>query len=418
MSTPLLQLHPALTEEPSLSGHRGVLESLGRKLEEKQRSLASLDVLWSARAAQWEALAELKEEIWANNRSVVVLTEGLTESVLRAALALFEGARLEPPEITVRVISSSLGTEALGRLADEMVGRSMSLYVMFFEQPSPRLLWTYRLLYSRLAQGRPTEELKRRVVLAAGTESSDWGEWARRSGFRALHFPARCAGRFLFFSEPIALALGLCGVPAWQCVEGGRSLVRAFDKQAGLSDPLMAYAALREVQLGERCREALMVPDETFAEFARWWRLMGEESRWEFSEGLGESLIHFGAVLQQRTPSQRRQWVTEVRVEGDRALQVEALPEMALDPWEGASKRHWAPLEPHYDRAIDFERTQESYASPSVRLRLRRCDALSVGALFAFFEGAMCVSHRLADLDDVWRLLQPRTLREDPEISV
>lgn len=99
-------------------------------------------------------------------------------------------------------------------------------------------------------------------------------------------------------------------------------------------------------------------------------------------------------------------------------MQVEALDESALDPWPGASKRHWAPLEPHYEDALDHQRADEAHARPSVRLRIRRSDALSVGALFAFFEGAVSACHKLADLDDDWDLLQARPLREVLETSV
>jgi hypothetical protein len=407
----ILQLDPFLADEPLIAGHRAALEAFGKKLEDKQRALRSVDVLFNARAAAWEALAELTEEVAANNRAVVVLTEGLAESTLRAALSIFEGAALERPGLSLRVVSSSLGTEALKRLSEELVSHPVSLCVMFHSEPSPRLLWCYRLLYSCLARGRHQDELRRRVVLAAGESSSNWGTWARKSGFRTLVFPERCAGRYLFFSEPLAFILQLAGIPAWQCVEGGRSFLRAFDKAPGLADPTLAYAALREVQLSERCRETLMVPDETFRDFARWWRLLGEDSRQEFAEDRGESQILLGAVMQERAPEKGRQWVTEIKVEGDRELQVEALDEDALAPWPDASKRSWAPLEPHYEAALDRQRGDEAHSGPCVRLRIRRCDAMSVGALFAFFEAAIAASHRLADLDDEWDLLQARELK-------
>lgn len=416
--TRILSLDPPLSDEPLLKGHKATLEAFGKKVEDKQKSMRSVEVLLAARQATWNGLSELTEEVAANNKAVVVLTEGLAESTVRAALGIFEGASLARPRLPIRVISSSLGTEALGRLCEELVSEPVTLCVMFHENPSPRLLWCYRLLYSYLAQDRQPEELRRRVILAAGEATSTWGDWARRSGFRTLAFPDRCAGRYLFFSEPIAFILQLAGVPAWQCVEGGRSFVRGFDKAAGLADPILAYSALREVQLSECCRETLMVPDETFRDFARWWRLLGEDSRQEFAEDRGESGILLGAVMLERAPEKGRQWVTEVRVEGDRELQVEALHESALDPWPEASKRHWAPLEPHYEDALDHQRADEAHAKPSVRLRVRRCDAMSVGALFAFFEAAISASHRLADLDDGWDLLQARPLRDVVESAV
>jgi hypothetical protein len=412
----ILHLDPNLTSEPLLQGHKAALEPFGKKLEEKQRQLRALEVLSAARQPTWETISELTEEIKANNTAVVVLTEGLAENVVRAALSLFKGASLERPRLALRVVSSSLGTEALGRLCEELVSQPVTLCVMFHADPSPRLLWCYRLLYSCLARGRQPEELRRRVILAAGESTSNWGGWARTSGFRTLCFPERCAGRYLFFSEPVAFVLMLAGVAAWQCVEGGRSFVRIYDKQAGLNDQVLAYAALREVQLSERSRETLLVPDETFRDFARWWRLLGEDSRQEFAEDQGENQVLLGAVMLERAPEKGRQWVTEVRVEGDRELQVEALDANTLDPWPGASKRFWAPLEPHYEAALDYQRSDDAHAHPCVRLRLRRCDALSVGALFAFFESAVSASHRLADLDDEWDLLRARELKVETPV--
>lgn len=393
------------------------MDPFGKKLEDKQRQLRSLEVLFAARVSGWDAVGELTGEILANNQAVVVLTEGLAESTLRAALSLFEGASLDRSELSLRIVSSSLGTEALARLSQQLVSSPVALCVVFHDKPSPRLLWCYRLLYSCLARGRSAEELQRRVIIAAGESSSEWGAWARKSGFRTLFFPERCAGRYLFFSEPIALILSLAGVAAWQCVEGGRSFLRSFDKQGGLADAVLAYAALREVQLSEPCREAMMVPDETFRDFARWWRLLSEDSRQEFSEGRGENSILLGAALLERAPEQGHQWVTEVKVEGDRQLQVEALDDSTLLPWPDASRRPWSPLEPHYEAALDQQRAGDGHASPSVRLRLRRCDALSVGALFAFFETAVSASHRLADLDESWDLLQARGLQDFAETS-
>lgn len=414
----ILHLDPPLSSESLIKSHKTALEGFGKKVEEKQKSMRSLEILFGARQAAWDSLTELTEEVVANNRALVVLTEGLGESTVRAALGIFEGASLTPPRFTIRVVSSSLGTEALGRLCEEILHEPVTLCVMFHDEPSPRLLWCYRLLYSCLAQGRQPEELRRRVILATGESSSNWGTWARRSGFRTLFFPERCGGRYLFFSEPMAFILQLAGVAAWQCVEGGRSFVRAFDKSVGLADPILAYSALREVQLSERCRETLMVPDETFRDFARWWRLLGEDSRQEFAEDLGESGILLGAVMLERAPEKGRQWVTEVRVEGDRELQVEALDESTLDPWPGASKRHWAPLEPHYEEALDLQRADEWHAQPAIRLRIRRSDPMSVGALFAFFEAVVSACHRLADLDDSWDLLQARPLKGVAEASL
>lgn len=410
----ILQVEPDLESLSQLEGHRGVLDVLGKKLDEKLKQLRGPEILFSARHADWQNLSELAEEIRANNQCMVVLTEGLTEMTLRAATSCLDLSPLLGSKFTIKIVSSSLGTDALGKLARELKGQRVSLMVAFYSDPSPRLLWCYRLLFSQLSEDREPEELRRRIFLATGEKTSEWGLWAKQSGYRHLTFPDRCAGRYLFFSEPVALLYYLQDIQAWQCVEGGRSYFRQSEKKVGLSDPLLAYSALREVQLAEGCCETLMITDEMFLDFAEWWRLMGEDSRREFSEGISSAQICRGTVVCERGQDGRKPWLTTLRIEGDTMLQVDELEKDALDPWPSASKRHWSPLEQHYERALEQQSETNSQGQPSVCLRMRRLDPMAMGALFAFFEGVTSVSHRLADLGDPWTLLGARSIVETP----
>ncbi len=408
----ILQVLPDLESLTLLEGHRGVLDNFGKKLDEKLKHFRGPDILFSAKQTDWQKLSELAQEIRVNNQCLVVLTEGLTEMTLRAAASSLDLSPLLGSEFGVKIVSSSLGTDALGRLARDLEGQRVSLMVAFYSDPSPRLLWCYRLLFSHLASDREPEELRRRVFLAAGEKTSEWGLWAQKSGFRHLTFPDHCAGRYLFFSEPVALLFYLREIQAWHCIEGGRSYFRQSEKKAGLSDPLLAYCALREVKISEGCCETLMITDEMFLDFSEWWRLMGEDSRREFSEGIGRVQVCRGSVMVERQSRGLKPWATTLRIDGDTMLQVDELEKDSLDPWPSASKRHWAPLEQHYEQALEQKGETTSPGQPGVCLRLRRLDPMSVGALFAFFEGVSSVSQRLADLGDQWNLLTARSIAE------
>lgn len=395
----ILQLSPDLSGLDLIKGHKVALEGFGKKLDDKAKNWRSIEVLMSAKLPAWNALDELAEEMKANNDVIIVLTEGLVEAVVRAALSLFSPTKTE--NLNLRVVSSSISNESLWSLLHRLRKQRVSILFAFHGEPSDRLLWCFEQLYRHLSQGRRKEEVQRRVVVAGG---KSWLDWAKKQGLRSLNFPERSAGRYLFFSEPVALALLLSGVPAWQCVEGGRSFVRTFDKKVGSSDQILAYAALREIQLTERCRESLLVPDDTFADFANWWILMSEDSRQEITEDQGESRIQVGSVLRERSPEKGRRWLTEIVLE----LGQEPLPS------EGASTlnwpkavRTWGSSEPRYESILNQSDTGQ--AQPGMRVALRRLDPMSIGALFAFFEGVASASHKLADLDDAWDLLVSRT---------
>lgn len=397
-----------------LKTHKATLESFGKKLEDKQKAWPSLDVLMAAKPPTWDTLRELSEELVANNQLVIVLSEGLLEVTLRAAHSILEPLAPHHPGFSLCFVSSSLSADILTTLCRKIRGKRVSLLLAFHGEPSSRLLWCFEQLYSQLALGRRMEEVQRRVVVAA---RKGWLEWAKNNKFRCLSLPERSSGRYLFFSEPVALTLMLAGVPAWQCVEGGRSLVRTFDKKAGLADSLLAYSALREVQLGESARESLLLPDETFLDFARWWRLLSEDSRQEFTEEQGESRLEVGAVLQERFPEKGRQWATEIIIDGERELEREKVSKETALSWPDAT-RSWGEGEPRYLTTLESQRADETHAQPCVRLTLRRLDPMSIGALFAFFEGVVSASHKLADLDDDWDLLQARAATTPIESQV
>ncbi len=395
----ILHLSPDLSGLDLIKGHKVALEGFGKKLEEKAKNWRSIEVLMGAKLPAWNALDELADEMKANNDVIIVLTEGLVESVLRATLTLFSPSKTET--LNLRVVSSSISNENLWSLLSKLQKQRVSILLAFHGDPSDRILWCFEQLFHKLSQGRRKEELQRRVVVAGGKR---WLDWAKKLGLRYLNFPERSAGRYLFFSEPVALTLLLAGVPAWQCVEGGRSFVRSFDKKIGSADLILAYSALREVQLTERCRESLLVPDDSFIDFASWWRLISEDSRQEITEDQGESRIQVGAVLRERSPEKGRRWLTEIVLDVyQEAPSVEDSPSLT---WPKAV-RSWGSPEPCYESFLN--QGDAGLALPGTRISLRRLDPMSIGALFAFFEGVISASHKLADLDDAWDLLESRT---------
>ena len=398
----ILHLDPSLDGLSLLKGHKVALEGFGKKLDEKVKSWRSLEVLMSLKLPSWEALSELSDEIRANNDMVIVLSEGLIEAVFRAAVSLFPASRSESTSLSV--IGSSVSNDTLNSLLSKVENQRVSLFLAFHGEPSERILWCFERLYEQLARGRQKEEVQRRVFVAG---DNTWLDWAKKQGFRGLTFPDRCAGRYLFFSEPVGLALMLSGVPAWRCVEGARSLVRGFDKKAGTADQILAYSALREIQLADRCRESLLIPDESFLNFSRWWRLLSEDSRQEFAEDQGESRVQVGSVLRERDPEKGRQWLTEIVLESSQTPPAPSTPSKQASLSWPKSVRAWGGAEPLLGPFV--KPTDPGYNQPHVRLLLRRLDPMTIGALFAFFEGVISASHKLADLDDAWDLLQART---------
>lgn len=410
----ILTLEPELAQTPSLKSYQAALEEFGKTISEKQKCLPALSVLFAAKPALWSTLSELALEIVSNNKSCIILSEGLIEELIRASLSMLKPFGPACASCDLKLVGSNLGNEFLKQLCLEITDQPVSLYVLFYDRPSPRLLWCYRLLYSALAVNRSQAELKRRVILAAGETASQWASWAKASGFRTLAFPLGCDGRYLFFSQPIALILELAGFTAWQCVEGGRSFMRGHDKKGGFSDPVLAYSALREMQLTDGLKESLDIPDQSFQGFARWWKAIGEDSRQAFSEAHSIASITSEAVVMKAIAPGERQWVTRIRSEAEKDLHALALAADAMPPWPKASKRSWGPLEEHYEKLLEAQYTGPNYGHPCPLLKLRRQDPSSIGALFAFFEASVSTCHRLADIGAEFRFVQTRELEGEP----
>lgn len=411
----ILDLHPPLSQLPALQSYKTPLQELGRKLEDKQRCIRALEVLYGAKSAGWSAVSELAAEIKANSQVYIVLTEGFVEAAARAVTTLLQPSEANLGKISLTMISSNTSNDVLERIGKEIETAPTTLIVLFYGEPSPRLLWCYRLLYSHLVLGRHPEEIKRRVILAAGETTSPWTTWARSSGFRTLAFPENSGGRYLMFSEPIALLLALSQVSPWPYVEGARSFMRHSDRQSGLDDPIFAYAALRELHLSE-ANESLHVPDQSFRAFGDWWALLGDETRRAFSDGQSDARTIMDTVLKPTYNSNHIQWRTKIEVLSDHSVQVPAIDASCPTPWPKASRRDWSALEPYYQKALNLEYEGLGYLQPSPSLLLRRRDATSVGALFAFFEVATSVAHQLCDRQESNPILTVRPINSSSEV--
>jgi hypothetical protein len=405
----MLTFSPVLSGLESLNSHRSTLESFGKKVDEKAKSLRSAELLFAIKKADWDAVSELAEELLANSEKIIVLTEGLCATLFRAVMSTC-AAPLELGRQTVQIVSSSLHPDNLRALADSIVGRKVSILLAFHNAPSERLVWCFRLLISALSQGRHADEVKRRVVVTTGEAASDWERWAQASDYRTVSFPHRCAGRYLFFSEPTALLLSLLGLAAWSYVEGGRSFFRQYDKLTETDDPILAYSALREVQLAEHYRETLVLPDETYGGFGAWWRLMTEDSRKLFAEEANDGLVWTGPVMQETASSGRLHWVTEISIESTPDLSLGAEPDDNIPPSSCADLPAWSELDTLYRRQISLQRSGPGYAQPTVRIGLRRRDPFCIGGLFCFFECVVSAGHRLAETSDAFNLCKPHNV--------
>jgi hypothetical protein len=405
----MLSFSPALSELEVLHSHRSTLESFGKKVDEKTKTLRSAEVLFAAKKADWDGIAELSQELKANSDSVLILTEGLCETLFKAVRAFCSPLAPEQTPGRIQILSSSMHAESLEAVAKWIVGRKVTLILAFHNNPSERLFWSFRVLLKALSEGRHPEEVHRRVVVSTGEAASVAESWAQRSPFRTLSFPPRCASRYLFFCEPTALLLNLMDLTAWSYVEGGRSFFRQFDKKAEIEDPVLAYAALREVQLAEHHRETLVLPDESYAPFGEWWKAMTEDSRQLFAEEPNDGLVWNGRVMREAATSSRQHWVTEIAIESTHQLETEN-DQQSVPPTELGALSSWAELEHLYKKRVDHQREGKSYAQPWIRIGLRRRDPFCVGAIFCFFESVVAASHRLAETSDNFSLFKPHNL--------
>ncbi|MFA5504025.1 MAG: hypothetical protein WC314_11625 [Vulcanimicrobiota bacterium] len=405
----MLSFNPVLSGLDILQSHRSALESFGKKVDEKTKTLRAAEILFAAKKAEWDTIGELASELKANSETVLILAEGLCETLFRSVLATCSGSPTETSRPAIKLLSSTLHGESLEQWAHWMVGKKVSLILAFYNAPSDRLFWTFRVLLKALSQGRHPDEVKRRVVVSSGEPASESESWANRSRFRTISFPPRCANRYLFFTQPTALLLSLIGANAWSYVEGGRSFFRQFDKKVEIEDPILAYAALREVQLAEHHRETLVLPDETYADFGCWWRLLTEDSRQLFAEESNDGLVWAGRVMKENAGVQRQHWVTEIAIESTHPLEFDADLQHP-PPSSLPAISNWAEVEHLYKRRVDQQREGKGYAQPSIRIGLRRRDPFCLGGVYCFFESAVAASHKLGESSDLYSLQTPHAL--------
>lgn len=405
----MLSFSPLLSELESLNSHRSTLESFGKKLDEKSKNLRSVELLFAAKKADWDSVLEIADELEANSHKVIVLTEGLCEKLFVSIQSVCSGTGIGR-NIELEIVSSNIQSDRLHHLAQSCVGQKVSLYVAVQTTPSERLVWCFRILLAALSKGRHPAEVGRRVLTTTGPAASDWERWSQASPYRTLSFPHRCAGRYLFFSEPTALLLALLGYTPWNFVEGGRSFLRQFDKLAETDDPMFAYAALREVQLAEHHRETLVLPDQTFLGFGRWWRIITEDSRRLFAEEVNDSILWTGPVMKETPAPGRGHWVTEISVESEFDLKATPGEGIDLPPLESDAVETFQSLDNIYRENVDKTRGGAGYAQPSVRIGLRRRDPHCLGAFFAFFETVVSASHKLAETGDTFALYKPHQI--------
>lgn len=408
-STEILEFSPDFAGLEQLQSHCSTLEAFGKKVEQKSKSLRSVELLFSIRKADWEPVTELAGEILANSKGLVVLSEGLAETLFRATVSALAPSPTKGNSFPTEIVSSSLKQDSVGRLAQKFRDEPWTLMVAVHDKPSVRLIAIFKILREAMAENRHPDEASRRILIATCEASSDWELWGRNLGHRNLAFLPRSAGRYLFFTEPNALLIALLGLAPWACIEGGRSLFRRYEKIGELADPVLGYGALREVQLTEHYKETLVIPDETFKPFGEWWSQLTEDSRRIFSEENNDGLVWSGRVMQEHASPGRRHWITEIHLESIAELSLptrtahEAMPgDSSLGNIESLKS-----LDRAYAASLKKHRTLPTYAPPSVDIFVRRGDPHCLGGLFAFFEGVVSVSNRLAEASEHYRLATP-----------
>ena len=79
-SAGMLRFSPDLRGMELLHSHRSTLESFGKKVDDKVKSLRSAELLFALKKADFDEAEEVAQEFRANSDRIILLSEGLTHS--------------------------------------------------------------------------------------------------------------------------------------------------------------------------------------------------------------------------------------------------------------------------------------------------------------------------------------------------
>lgn len=388
-----------LPEPVDLSPLSKQIQGFGNKLDEKQKSLASLAAPFSVRENDLKDMVRIARELSANSDAVVVLGSGFTSQAARCALeALTPAGRMEGTEVIFA--GGHFSPHYYLSLIQQLSTKKFSVIVVTAGEASFELRASLRLMYTALRQRFGADECQRRLVFCAPSTERVLQGLATEYGFRVIRLPDKFQSPYLAFSPIALLPLACREVDVEQFLDGGRSLARSMDKQSFEENHCFQFAALREVLTSDGRTECLCVPDPRLSGLGRWWRhlmnmthaLLHPQNNFpsEFlhleNRYLGQSQWDEGCKWWET-----HLWVSQV----DGSLPMDC-PEMEVDGLTDFAQHDFAEIS---NQMLDRLQTEQAGRSiPQVRLTIPKLDAYGVGALLCFLETAANVNQKLTEI--------------------
>ena len=388
-----------LLESVDLSPLAGQIQTFGNKLDEKQKSLASLAAPFSVREMDLKELVRVAQELAANSEVVVVLASGMLAHTGRAALkALSPPGRGAGTEIIFA--GEHLSADYYYSLVRAIHGTKFSVIAMTSGPASFELRSALRVMYGALRKNFGPEECQRRLVLCAPATERIFQGLGTEYGFRIIKISDRFQPPYLAFSPVTLLPMVCAGIDVDPFLDGGRSLARSMDKQSFEENECFQFAALREVLTSDGRTECLCLPDPRMAGMGRWWRqlmnvthaLLHPQNNFP-SEFVANDYRYIG---QSQWEEGTNWWETHVWVaqpEGEVSMDT---PEMEVDGLTDFADHDFAQIANQVLEGI--EKDHAGRGIPQIRLTIPKLDAYGLGALTCFFETAANLNHRLAEI--------------------
>ena len=388
-----------LQESVDLKPLAGQLQGLGHKLDERRKSLPSLDAPFVIREMDLKELVLVAEELAANSDTVVILASGLASAISPAALGALQRPAANP---STRIIFAGdhLSADFYRDLGADLESKKFSVIAMCSDEPSYELRMAVRYLYKKMREKFCVEECQRRLVFSTPATEQVFGSIISEQKFRNIPVSSRFKAPFLAFSPVGLLPLACAGHDVEAFLEGGRSLARSMDKQDFDDNECYQYAAIREVLTSDGQLECLTIPDPRLRSMSRWWRHL---------MNITHSLMHPSqqfpvsfSVLENRYLQQSHwdeggiTWETHLWVAEPASpvpLECAEMKEDGLEEWSelGFADFAEAMLE-------ELERHHGSLEIPQLRLTIPKLGIYELGALFCFVETAANLNQKLGDI--------------------
>lgn len=372
------------------------IAELGNKLEEKQRSLPSLELPFHVREAELRRITHVAQELRANSEVLIILAGGGCYLAARGVVEAFSPPLRGDKQLLFAGIDVS--PDHLGRLGEHLGHKRVSMMAASLGEPCLELAAAFRFLRSFILQRHGRDEGRRRIVLVADDECASWQSLAQKDDHRLIQVSEKASPQWSSTLPSTLLAMALADIEATQFLEGARSLVRGFDKAPFEHNECFRFAAARMALLAGQLREVLVLPDPQLHWLGRWWLQLVAASAANMgppacfptacTDGLRDSLLGPFPLTGDRPAFETHLLVgasnidPELPAGGDQPDGLEHLTGARLSEIQAAR-----------ERAVTSR--LQSADAPFVTLEIPKLDPFSLGALCCFLETATAVAHKL-----------------------